>query len=266
MNVDILSRILSQKKLEVQNHKNRTSISRVKSLAKLADPPRDFLGEIEKNISKNKPAVIAEIKKASPSKGLIRSDFDPSIIARCYEKNGATCISVLTDKKFFQGDLNDLRIVRNSTSLPILRKDFVVDQYQIFESRAAGADCVLLIVAALDPKLLMELEDSARELGMAVLVEVHTREELDHAMELKTPLIGINNRNLKTFQTDIRTTIRLKEGVPNNRIVVTESGIVSREAIEHMINAGVWAFLVGEAFMRAEDPGEELANLFKKTP
>ncbi len=208
------------------------------------------------------PAVIAEIKKASPSRGLLRAAFDPPAIARSYESHGAACLSVLTDAQFFQGSLADLQHARAACGLPVLRKDFIMDPYQIYEARAVGADCILLIVAALDQQHMRALETTARDLGLAVLVEVHDAVELDRALELATPLIGINNRNLRTFETRLDTTLSLLERVPAGRIVITESGILARADVTCMRERGVNAFLVGEAFMRAADPGEALAHLF----
>jgi indole-3-glycerol phosphate synthase len=210
-----------------------------------------------------KPAVIAEIKKASPSRGVLRADFDPATIAKSYEKGGAACLSVLTDRQFFQGDAAHLVGARAACSLPVLRKDFVVDRYQVFESRALGADCILLIAACLTPDEMGKLEAAAAGLGMAVLVEVHDAAELEAALSLDTPLLGINNRNLKTFETRLETTLELLGQVPRERTVVTESGILSTADVARMRGAGVNAFLVGEAFMRAKDPGNELASLFR---
>jgi indole-3-glycerol phosphate synthase len=227
-------------------------------LARQAPPPRDFIGALR---GKN-PAVIAEIKRASPSKGVLRADFDPAAIARSYEQGGAACMSVLTDLQFFQGSPEHLRAARGACRLPALRKDFVVDPYQVFESRALGADCILLIAACLSPGQMSELESIAETLRMAVLVEVHDRAELDLALRLKTPLLGVNNRNLKTFETRLETTLELAAHVPKDRLLVAESGILSRADVDKLRNGGVRAFLVGEAFMRAPDPGEALARLF----
>ena len=208
------------------------------------------------------PAVIAEIKKASPSRGVLREAFDPAAIARSYEAAGAACLSVLTDRQFFLGSNEDLQAARAACSLPVLRKDFVIEPYQVFESRAIGADCILLIAACLAASVMTELEALAHQLGMAVLVEVHDAVELQAALRLRTPLIGINNRNLKTFETRLETTLELLPRVPRERLVITESGILSSDDVKRMESAGVSAFLVGEAFMRASDPGVALGRLF----
>jgi indole-3-glycerol phosphate synthase len=208
--------------------------------------------------------VIAEVKKASPSKGVLREQFDPAAIAASYERHGAACLSVLTDRQFFQGKLDDLKAARGACSLPVLRKDFMMDPYQIYEARAAGADCILLIVAALTAEKLHELEAAAIELGLSVLVEVHDGAELETALQLKSPLIGINNRNLRTFETTLETTLGLLSRVPGDRLVITESGILKPEDVTRMRAHQVHGFLVGEAFMRAPDPGVELERLFGK--
>ncbi len=223
-----------------------------------APPLRVFVGALRAR----RPAVIAEIKRASPSKGVLRSDFDPAAIARSYEKAGAACMSVLTDREFFQGAGEHLAAARAACALPALRKDFLFDPYQVREARALGADCVLLIVACLDDAQLRELEALALDLGMAVLVEVHDAAELERALALRTPLIGINNRNLRTFETRLETTLDLLPRVPEGRIVITESGILSRTDVQRMRDKGVNTFLVGEAFMRAGDPGAALRTLF----
>jgi indole-3-glycerol phosphate synthase len=225
-------------------------------------PPRDFVGALRAKTAAGKPAVIAEIKKASPSRGVLRQNFDPAAIAAGYARHGAACLSVLTDAQFFQGGINDMRTARAACALPVLRKDFMIDPYQIYESRAAGADCILLIVAALDQARMLELEAAAFDLGMAVLAEVHDGAELDRALALKTPLIGINNRNLRTFETRLEVTLDLLHRVPSDRIVVTESGILEARDVARMRDAKVNCFLVGEAFMRAAEPGIELARLF----
>jgi len=250
--VNILDRILEVKRAEIAAAKAR--------LPKPADggPVRDFVAALQKR----HPAVIAEIKKASPSRGVLRSNFDPAAIARSYEESGAACMSVLTDKEFFQGSGAHLQAARAACALPALRKDFVIDPWQVEESRMLGADCILLIAACLSTAQMLELEAAARALGMAVLVEVHDAAELERTALLKTPLIGINNRNLKTFETRLETTIDLLPLVPKGRIVVTESGIFSPEDVTRMRSHGVETFLVGEAFMRAADPGEALRALF----
>jgi indole-3-glycerol phosphate synthase len=213
-------------------------------------------------IAQGLPAVIAEVKKASPSKGVLRADFIPADIAQSYAEHGAACLSVLTDKEFFQGSVDYLKQARASCDLPVLRKDFMVDPYQVFEARVMGADCILLIAACLDDAQMAELEAISRSLDMAVLVEVHDAEELQRALKLKTPLIGVNNRNLRTFEVSLQTTLELMKDVPANRLLVTESGILTSENVRFMRDANVQAFLAGEAFMRAEDPGQELAELF----
>jgi indole-3-glycerol phosphate synthase len=224
---------------------------------------RDFEGAMRRKIAAGHSAVIAEIKKASPSKGVLRAgEFIPADIAQSYAEAGAACLSVLTDRQFFQGQPDYLKQARASCDLPVLRKDFIVDPYQVYESRAMGADCILLIVACLEDAQMKELEAIARSLDMAVLVEVHDRAELERALELKTPLLGINNRNLRTFEVSLATTLDMLKDVPAGRLVVTESGILGGKDVETMRAAGVHAFLVGEAFMRADDPGEALAQLF----
>jgi len=206
--------------------------------------------------------VIAEIKKASPSKGVIREDFDPVQIARSYEQSGAACLSVLTDREFFQGAPEYLTAVKAGTTIPVIRKDFIIDPYQVYEARAMGADCILLIVAALEMAQMRELERVSRGLDMAVLVEVHSQEELESALELETHLIGINNRNLRTFETDIRTSLMVAERIPSERVVITESGINTREDVALMVENSIYAFLVGESMMRKADPGAALKGLF----
>jgi indole-3-glycerol phosphate synthase len=223
---------------------------------------RDFEAALRARLAQGDAAVIAEVKKASPSKGVLRAAFDPAAIARAYAANGAACLSVLTDRQFFQGAPEHLVAARGACSLPVLRKDFVVDPYQVYEARAMGADCVLLIVAALDPARMRALEAAARALGLDVLVEVHDAAELDLALALHTPLIGINNRNLRTFETRLETTLDLLPRIPPDRLLVTESGILAKSDVARMRAAGVHAFLVGEAFMRAPDPGRALAELF----
>ena len=251
----ILDRILEVKRQEIAAAKARVPSPNVKA----GPPVRDFVGALRAK----RPAVIAEVKKASPSRGVLRENFDPAAIAKSYEAGGAACLSVLTDRQFFQGDPAHLVAARAACSLPALRKDFVIDHYQVLESRSYGADCILLIAACLDAAQMKALEDAARELGMAVLVEIHDAEELEAALELRTPLLGINNRNLKTFETRLETTLGLLARVPKDRIVVTESGILSSIDVDRMRSAGVDAFLVGEAFMRSPDPGGALSALFR---
>lgn len=261
---DILQHILAVKAEEIAKAKAAKALAVVQAEAQAAPPPRDFVGSLRAKVAAGLPAVIAEVKKASPSKGVLRERFEPAAIAQSYERHGAACLSVLTDAQFFQGKINDLREARAACRLPVLRKDFMIEPYQIFESRAAGADCILLIVAALDLLRMQELESVARELGLAVLVEVHDGDELERALKLKTPLIGINNRNLRTFETRLDTTLGLLNRIPGDRIVITESGIVRREDVQTMRDNRVSCFLVGEAFMRAAEPGAELERLFGK--
>jgi len=259
---DILSRIVAVKSEEVARAKAGKPLAAVRKEAGLAQPARDFAGALRVRIASGKPAVIAEIKKASPSRGVLREDFDPAAIAASYARHGATCLSVLTDEPFFQGTLEHLRQARAACALPVLRKDFVLEPYQVYEARAAGADCILLIVAVLEAEHMRELEAAARELGMAVLVEAHDAGELERALELKTPLIGINNRNLRTFETQLKTTLELVPRIPEGRLVVTESGVLTPADVRTLREGRVDCFLVGEAFMRASDPGAELARLF----
>jgi indole-3-glycerol phosphate synthase len=251
----ILERIAHRKSEEVEIAKRNKPLSTLVKEQSL--PVRDFVAAL-KNSS---PAIIAEIKKASPSKGLIRADFDVADIAKIYAENGASCLSVLTDQDFFQGHPDYLLLAKSHSNLPVLRKDFIIDSYQIHESRALGADCILLIVALLDDIQLMDYCQIAMELNMAVLVESHTEEELNRAIELPTPLIGINNRSLHTFKTDIELSILLKELVPNNKIVITESGINTRDDIKLMLSHGIQTFLIGESLMRAKDIGFALRSL-----
>jgi indole-3-glycerol phosphate synthase len=260
---DILRKILATKAKEVAAARVKRPPEAIEADARTASPPRDFVGALRTRISAGNPAVIAEIKKASPSRGVLRPIFDPAAIARRYEAGGAACLSVLTDREYFQGACEHLVAARAACSLPVLRKDFVVDEYQIAEARAIGADCVLLIVAALDDARLAALERCATGYGMAVLAEVHDARELERALALATPLIGINNRDLRTFEVKLETTLELLPRVPPGRIVITESGIVSKADVARMRMAGVQAFLVGEAFMRAADPGAALTALFR---
>lgn len=254
----ILDRIVAVKRTEIAQASERLPLAALEKAISTAPAPRDFVAALRAK----KPAVIAEIKKASPSRGVLRADFDPASIARSYEHAGAACLSVLTDREFFQGSSDDLRAARAACSLPVLRKDFVIDPYQVFESRAMGADCVLLIAACLSVAEMVELESRAHQLGMAVLVEVHDAAELEAALALKTPLLGINNRNLKTFETRLETTLTLLPRIPKQCLVIAESGILAREDVRRMQAGGVQAFLVGEAFMRAGDPGAALRELF----
>ncbi|MGA0586997.1 indole-3-glycerol phosphate synthase TrpC [Dyella sp. KRB-257] len=259
---DILSRILVRKTEEIAERSTKVPLDEL--AARVADmpPTRGFAAALEAKIDASLPAVIAEVKKASPSKGVIRADFDPGAIARSYEAAGAACLSVLTDKDFFQGSEEFLRQAREACSLPILRKDFVIDPYQVYEARAIGADCILLIVAALGDAELMNLALLAAELDLDVLCEVHDAEELERALALPVPMIGVNNRNLRTFETTLETTLELQPLVEYDRILVAESGIHTPEHVRELREAGVHAFLVGEAFMRAVDPGTELKRLF----
>ena len=259
---DILNKILAAKKTEVAASKLAVSLDQLQAQAEAQGEPRDFVGSIHKKIMANKAAVIAEIKKASPSKGVIREDFKPADIAKSYEKAGAACLSVLTDEQYFQGSAAYLKQARAECKLPVLRKDFIIDEYQVFEARAMGADCILLIVAALELAQMQKLEALANELGMAVLVEVHDADELALALQLDTPLIGINNRNLRTFEVSLQTTLDLLKIMPEDRFVVTESGIFTPEDVKLMMDNQVQGFLVGEAFMRQDDPGAELARVF----
>ena len=259
---DILEQIITVKRTEIAAALRRTSLADMRADAESRVLTRDFVGAMRTKIAAGQAAVIAEIKKASPSKGVLRADFIPADIAQSYAEHGAACLSVLTDKQFFQGQVDDLKQARASCQLPVLRKDFIVDAYQVYESRAMGADCILLIAAALEDGLLVELEAIARSLDMAVLVEVHDAAELQRSLRLKTPLIGINNRNLRSFKVSLDTTLSLQKDVPADRLLVTESGILTKADVQRMRDANVNAFLVGEAFMRAAEPGEALAGLF----
>jgi indole-3-glycerol phosphate synthase len=259
---DILNRIVAVKREEVATAKAAKPLDAVRAEAIRQPPVRDFVAAIRAKIAAGHPAVIAEIKKASPSKGVLREDFRPAEIAASYERHGAACLSVLTDRQFFQGTPEYLRAARAACGLPVLRKDFMIDAYQIHEARAMGADAILLIVAALSVPEMLELESVADELGLAVLVEAHDGAELDDALRLKTPLIGINNRDLRSFSVSLETTLGQLSRIPDNRIVVTESGILTTADVARMRTENVHAFLVGEAFMRAPDPGMELARLF----
>jgi len=259
---DILNQIVAVKREEVAAALKRTSLAAMRLDAESRVLTRDFVGALRAKIKAGEAAVIAEVKKASPSKGVLREDFIPADIAQSYAEFGAACLSVLTDRQFFQGSVDALKQARASCQLPVLRKDFMVDAYQIYESRAIGADAILLIAAVLDDAQLAEFEAIARSLDMAVLVEVHDAPELTRALRLKTPLIGINNRNLRSFEVTLDTTLALRAEVPPDRLLVTESGILTKADVQKMRGAGVHAFLVGEAFMRAAEPGEALAQLF----
>lgn len=260
---DILKRILERKHEEVKERNAFWPLRELRGWMNSAPAPRGFRGALQADIDAGRAAVIAEIKKASPSQGQISPNFNPEAFARSYEEHGATCLSVLTDVDFFKGRDGDLRDARVACQLPILRKDFVIDLYQVYEARVLGADCVLLIAAALDDTALHELYFLTRELGMDALVEVHDAEELERAKNIGADLIGINNRDLRTFETRLETTLELKDQVPDSALLVTESGIHTREDVARMQEAGVNAFLVGEAFMRTEDPGLALGRLFR---
>lgn len=259
---DILNRILDRKREEIAERSDTMPIAQLRAQAMDRAPTRGFFNALAVRVADRRSAVIAEIKKASPSQGVIREDFDPAGIARHYEANGAACLSVLTDADFFQGADADLQQARDACALPVLRKDFMIDPWQIYESRAIGADCVLLIVAALDDVMLRELLALTDDLGMDALVEIHDETELERALATEANLIGINNRNLHTFDISLETTLSLKAKVPDGRLLVTESGIRTREDVVRMREAGIHAFLVGETFMRAQEPGEELLRLF----
>ena len=259
---DILQTILQRKREEVRERSGRVSAVELRERLGEASPPRGFTAALRTRIAAGLPAVIAEVKKASPSKGVIRPDFHPDRIAESYQLGGAACLSVLTDVDFFQGHDDYLRQARAACALPVLRKDFVVDPYQVLEARVLGADCILLIVAALEDAALEELSLAAQALGMDVLVEVHDADELARALRLEAPLIGINNRNLRSFEVSLEITLSIKGAIPDDRLLVTESGIHTPDDVQRMRAAGVHAFLVGEAFMRAPDPGVELARLF----
>lgn len=259
---DILNKIIATKITEVATAKNLKPLANIQAEALSAPPTRDFVASIRSKIANNQSAVIAEIKKASPSKGVIRADFNPAEIAQSYEQGGAACLSVLTDIDYFQGSSEYLKQARAACKLPVLRKDFMIDAYQIYEARAMGADCILLIATAIDLAKMRELEQIAHSLGMAVLVEVHNGEELDFALQLNTPLLGINNRNLRTFDVTLNTTLELLARIPTDKIVVTESGIFTSDDVALMRENNVHTFLVGEAFMRQDNPGAELAKVF----
>ena len=264
---DILKKIVAVKHEEVATARRKSPLEAVRFDAESRGLTRDFTGALRAKIAVGQAAVIAEVKKASPSKGVLRADFIPADIAQSYAEGDGTlsaaCLSVLTDKQFFQGSVDFLKQARASCDLPVLRKDFLIDPYQIYEARAMGADAILLIVACLDDAQMKDFEAIAQDLGMAVLVEVHDAAELDRALKLKTPLVGVNNRNLRTFEVSVQTTIDLLPGLPADRLLVTESGITTRDDVARLRAAGVHSFLVGEAFMRADEPGEALADLFR---
>ena len=260
---DILERILAVKREEIAAVKSEKPFAAIRGEAEAAPRARDFAGALYEKVNAGQAAVIAEIKKASPSKGLLRADFDPAQIAASYARHGAACLSVLTDREFFQGRPEYLEAARTASGLPALRKDFLIDPYQVYEARTLGADCILLIVAALELPQMLELEAISTALGMAVLVEAHDGAELELALRLRTPLVGINNRSLRSFETRLETTLSLLPSFPENRLLITESGISSPADVALMRRNGVHAFLVGEAFMRAPDPGTELKALFK---
>jgi len=259
---DILKKIVAVKREEIADSRRRRDLASLRRDAESLGGQRDFAGALRAKVAAGRAAVIAEVKKASPSKGVLREHFVPADIAASYERGGAACLSVLTDVQFFQGHADYLQQARAASLLPVLRKDFMVDAYQVFEARAMGADCILLIAACLDDSLMADLEAQALALGLSVLVEVHDGAELDRALRLKTPLVGINKRNLRPFELTLDTTLGLLPHVPKDRLLVTESGILGPADVKRMRDANVHAFLVGEAFMRAADPGAALASLF----
>jgi indole-3-glycerol phosphate synthase len=259
---DILNQIVAVKRQEVAAASKRQSLASIRADAESRVLTRDFVGAMRRNIAAGRAAVIAEVKKASPSKGVLRADFIPADIAQSYAEHGASCLSVLTDRSFFQGSTDYLKQARASCDLPVLRKDFMVDPYQIYESRAMGADAILLIAACLDDAQMADMEHIAQGLDMAVLVEVHDLVELERALRLRTPLLGVNNRNLRTFDVSLQTTLDLAGHIPPERLLISESGILSKSDVDRLRQAGIHAFLVGEAFMRAPEPGEALAALF----
>lgn len=261
-NSDILIQILAKKAEEIAKRKLSMSIENLEEIASAVERPRGFYNALQAKALAKKPAIIAEIKKASPSKGVIREDFNPVLIAQDYAYYGATCLSVLTDKEFFQGSEVYLQMVRERCPLPVLRKDFMIDPYQVYEARALGADCILLIVAALVDSQMQELAAVAKSLKMDVLVEVHSAEELQRALELDTKLIGVNNRNLRTFETSLQMTLDLQAHIPDDRLLITESGIHTKEDVQLMLEHQIYTFLIGEAFMRADSPGLKMRELF----
>ena len=258
----ILENIVARKYEEVKENRAKVSLDELQRLAASADAPRGFAQALRTRAATQQPAVIAEVKKASPSKGVIRENFNPAEIAASYQQGGAACLSVLTDIDFFQGSPDYLKQARAACDLPVIRKDFLVDPYQVVEARAMGADCVLLIVASLEDGQMAELNAAAVEQGLDVLVEVHDAAELERALQLDTPLVGVNNRNPHNFEVSLNTTLELLPQIPADRLAVTESGILTRDDVQLMLDNGVYSFLVGEAFMRAEDPGAELKRLF----
>ncbi|HQT82443.1 MAG: indole-3-glycerol-phosphate synthase [Ferrovum sp. 37-45-19] len=260
---DILKRIVETKLEEVAAAKEQVSLEVMREMAMSSGLCRDFVGSMERKLTTQQAAIIAEIKRASPSKGVLRHDFDPAAIAQSYEENGAACLSVLTDEEYFQGSIEYLREARYASTLPILRKDFIIDEYQIYESKAIGADAILLIVSILEDDLMHTLCQLAQSLGLAVLVESHDEIELKRALRVPTQLMGINNRNLKTFETSLNVTLNLQKHIPQERIIITESGILTREDVNMMRSQGVNSFLIGEAFMKAIEPGIALRQLFR---
>jgi indole-3-glycerol phosphate synthase len=261
---DVMRRIIATKRREIEEARTAVPLPEIERRARDADPPRGFEAALRRQVAQGKPAVIAEIKRMSPSRGLIRADFDPPRIARSYASHGAACLSVLTDREYFGGSLEDLRAARAACDLPVLRKDFMVDPYQVHEARSWGADCILLIMDAVPDPQLLTLAGVAHDLGMDVLVECHDAAQLERALLLPTKLVGINNRDLRTFETRLETTLELVGTVPSDRLLVAESGIGERRDIERLVTSGVGAYLVGSAFMASDDPGEALAELFFK--
>jgi indole-3-glycerol phosphate synthase len=259
---DVMARIIAAKRREVEEARTRLPLADVERRAREADPPRGFEAALRRRVAAGEPAVIAEIKRASPSRGLIRADFDPVRIAGSYASNGAACLSVLTDREFFGGSPDDLRAARSACALPVLRKDFMIDPYQVHEARSWGADCILLIMDAVPDGELDAMARLAKGLGMDVLVECHDAAQLERALGLPTTLVGVNNRDLRTFETRLETTLGLVSRVPPDRLLVAESGIGERGDVERLAKAGVGAYLVGSAFMAAEDPGKMLSGLF----
>ncbi len=259
---DILKKILATKAEEVARRKIAMPVANLQEIALAVESPRGFYSALQNKVAAKRPAIIAEIKKASPSQGVIRENFNPIDIAQDYAMSGATCLSVLTDKTYFQGSEAYLQMVRERCPLPVLRKDFMIDSYQIYESRALGADCILLIVSALEDAQMHELAELATALGMDVLVEIHDKAELERALQLDTRLLGINNRNLRTFETALQTTLELTAFIPDDRILITESGIHTPESVQLMLDNRVYGFLIGEAFMRAPSPGKKMIELF----